>query len=83
MKNGMAEAVSRAVLRWFARPDMTATELRKRAEWAILCGPLFIIPLLLMHESVPLYVKVLLELCWVCSLFIGYVLYAEHKKRGR
>jgi hypothetical protein len=81
--SGLIDRLSRPILKWFTRPDMTALQLRKRAETAILCGPLFVMPLLLLHDSVPMAVKIALQACWVGSLFIGYVIYAEHKKRDR
>ncbi|MEN4807272.1 hypothetical protein [Pantoea agglomerans] len=83
MTGGIGAALIRLVVQRFSRPDMTALQLRKRAETAILCGPLFVLPLLLMHDSLPSAVKIVLQACWCGSLFIGYVLYAEHKKRDR
>lgn len=80
---GLGDSISRLIVQWFLRPDMTGLQVRKRAETAILCGPLFVIPLLLAHDSLPVAVKIVLQACWCGSLFIGYVLYAEHKKRSR
>ncbi|WP_261643124.1 hypothetical protein [Erwinia mallotivora] len=75
-------AVSRLIVHGFSRPDMTGKQVRKRAEWAVLCGSLFVVPLLL-DDDVPLAMKISLQACWAGSIFIGYVLYAEHKKRNR
>ena len=83
MIRGLGNRLSREIIRRFTRPDMTALQLRKRAETAILCGPLFVVPLLVLHDILPLAVKVALQACWAGSLFIGYVIYAEHKKRNR
>lgn len=80
---GAVDAVSRLIVRGFSHPDMTGVQVRKRAEWAVLCGSLFVVPLLLLHDEVPLAMKIALQACWAGSLFIGYVLHAEYKKRNR
>jgi hypothetical protein len=80
---GNNNAITGLIVKWFTRPDMKAVQLRKRAEWAFLCAPLFVVPLILFHDIVPAAVKIVLQVCWAGCFFIGYVLYAEHKKRGR
>lgn len=81
--HGFYVVLSGLIMRCFLSPDLTALQVRKRAEWALLCGPLFVSPLLLFSDSIPMFVKIILEAGWVGSLFTGYVLHAEYKKRSR
>lgn len=80
---GLGRTLSRLIVQFFSRPETTALQLKRRAEWVILCSPLFICPLLMFHDNLSWKLKIVLQACWAFSLFIGYVLYAEHKKRSR